>query len=142
MRVPPAQSRTPAPQAASASSASLVRSARVTLVRRVPNRNEWTLRRCAVSAWVRTANESGGVDANELRVAHEVGLPDLPAILPGGPAGGWSQDRPSSGRAGSQPPRLGRHRLVFDGDRHAVMARKRRHVGVDAQRRDLGVRGR
>ena len=45
MRVPPDQSWTVSEQAASASSGSFMRSCRVTLVSRVPNRKEWT-RRC------------------------------------------------------------------------------------------------
>ena len=40
IRVPPAQSSTPAPQAANASSGSFARSNRVTLVSRVPNKKE------------------------------------------------------------------------------------------------------
>ena len=50
MRVPPDQSGTAAEQAASASSGSRSRSARVTLVSRVPNRNVMTRFRASVSA--------------------------------------------------------------------------------------------
>src|SRR5204863_2057224 len=50
IRVPPDQSATFAPTAASASSGSLALSARVTLVNRVPNRNVWTRLRASVTA--------------------------------------------------------------------------------------------
>ena len=51
MRVPPDQSATLAATAASASSGSRALSARVTLVRRVPNRNVCTRLRASVTAW-------------------------------------------------------------------------------------------
>ena len=54
--MPPDQSATQAEQAASASSGSLALSARVTLVRRVPNRNEWTRFRASVTAWRKCRN--------------------------------------------------------------------------------------
>src|ERR1700722_1889998 len=50
IRVPPDQSGTLAEQDASASSGSRARSARVTLVNRVPNRKVWTRLRASVSA--------------------------------------------------------------------------------------------
>ena len=56
MRVPPDQSSTLAEQAASASSGSRALSARVTLVSRVPNRNECTRLRASVTAWRKCRN--------------------------------------------------------------------------------------
>src|SRR5262245_31917068 len=56
MRVPPDQSATFAPTAASASSGSLALIARVTLVSRVPNRNVCTRLRASVTAWRKCRN--------------------------------------------------------------------------------------